>query len=326
MSDEKHSAETPPYPSTSVAKEENDTTVSVVVVAYNSAKTILETLDSIYAQTYSPLELIIADDASTDDTATIAREWIDAHRSRFVRAEIIVAEKNGGIPANCNRGVARAQGVFMKSIAADDILLPNCIEDNVAFMQKHPEAQIVFSKIRKFSGEKNHTVFFEENPTPNIIKFFEVSAQEQLYRLAIGDFWVPAPGNFARTELFRKYPYDERIPAMDDFPKWCQLTRSGIQLHFMDVVTVLYRINPQSVQARDSKTFYSVRFMESQKLFFLLELRHILKNFGENNRIRKYERNFLLFDFVRVALKNKKNLFSSFCKHAFSRFLKIAIR
>lgn len=135
------------------------TLVSVVVVAYNSSKTILETLDSIFAQTYSPLELIIADDASTDDTAAIAREWIDAHRSRFVRTELVIAEKNGGISANCNRGCSRAQGDLMKSIAADDILLPNCITDNVDFMNTHPEATVVFSKIREFSttanGEKN---------------------------------------------------------------------------------------------------------------------------------------------------------------------------
>ena len=71
--------------------------VSVPVITYNSSKTVLETLDSIYNQTYQNLELIVSDDCSTDNTVGICREWIEAHKKRFVRTELLTVEKNTGV-------------------------------------------------------------------------------------------------------------------------------------------------------------------------------------------------------------------------------------
>lgn len=300
-------------------------TVSVVVIAYNSAKTILETLDSTYAQTYSPLELIVADDASTDDTATIAREWIDAHRSRFVRTEIIVAEKNGGIPANLNRGIGTAQGVLMKSIAADDILLPNCIEDNVAFMNAHPEATVVFSKIREFSTSATGEKKFAKNAIPQTVpKFFELSPREQHDEL-LSECCINAPSGFFRTDARKRSPYNPLYPAMEDWPKWLQLTGAGTKLFFTDKETVLYRVG-DSVSAAATNTFYSTRFMDSRKLFYLTELRAELVSRGMKKLKAGYDREFLRYDLTMALLGNKKTPWTSFCRHVISRFLKIFVR
>lgn len=67
--------------------------VSVAVVTYNSSKTVLETLDSIYNQTYPNLELIVSDDCSPDNTVEICREWIAGHSRRFIRTELLTVEK-----------------------------------------------------------------------------------------------------------------------------------------------------------------------------------------------------------------------------------------
>ena len=66
--------------------------VSVAVIAYNSAEYILETLESIKAQTYDKIELIVSDDCSLDGTVEICHKWIDANKSRFVDICIVVVE------------------------------------------------------------------------------------------------------------------------------------------------------------------------------------------------------------------------------------------
>lgn len=60
--------------------------VSVCIITYNSGKTIVDTLNSIFLQSYEPLELIVSDDCSLDDTVTICKNWLLTNRKRFVRA------------------------------------------------------------------------------------------------------------------------------------------------------------------------------------------------------------------------------------------------
>ena len=107
--------------------EDNKPLVSVVVLTYNSSQYVIETLESIKAQTYNNLELIITDDCSEDSTVTLCRDWICVNNNRFVRAELIVSKVNTGIPANCNRGCRAARGEWFKEIAGDDILLEECM-------------------------------------------------------------------------------------------------------------------------------------------------------------------------------------------------------
>lgn len=304
-------------------KEQNFPLVSIAIGAYNSSKTIIETLESAKAQTYQNLELIVSDDCSTDNTVELCREWIEKNAERFVRAEILTVPVNTGIPANCNRKATAARGEYLKGIAGDDILLPNCIEDNVAFMQKNPEAQIVFSCVKEFCGNANEREFFEEYPDDNNRAYFKKSAREQFEAFAKSNFWVPAPSGFVKTEFLKQNPYNENYPAMEDLPQWCKLTRAGIRLYFMDKLTVLYRVNSGSVSTTQNENFYGVRFMESRKLFFICELRNYLKELGEEKQICKYEREFLLFDFVMFAFKNKKTAWTSFWKHVVSRILKM---
>lgn len=108
--------------------------VSIIVITYNSSKYVLETLESARAQTYQNLELIVSDDASQYDTVEICQAWLEENGDRFVRAELVTVEENTGIPANCNRGVRKAKGEWVKLIAGNVI----------SYIQKYPK--IHFSK------------------------------------------------------------------------------------------------------------------------------------------------------------------------------------
>jgi glycosyltransferase involved in cell wall biosynthesis len=127
--------------------------VSVPVITYNSSKYVLETLESIKAQTYQNIELIISDDCSTDNTVEICRKWIEENKSRFVRTELITSDVNTGVSANGNRGRNACRGEWIKSIAGDDLLMPNCIESYVNYVKQTPEAIYIFSKVEAFGAE-----------------------------------------------------------------------------------------------------------------------------------------------------------------------------
>ncbi len=108
--------------------------VSIAVIIYNSSKYVVEMLESVKAQTYANIELIISDDHSTDDTVNVCQQWIEKNKEKFIRTDLITTPENKGVSANCtncNRGIKAAQGEWIKFIAGDDILLPECIEDNM---------------------------------------------------------------------------------------------------------------------------------------------------------------------------------------------------
>ena len=108
-------------------KVDSQVVVTVSVITYNSSKFVLETLESIKAQTYQPLILNVCDDCSTDDTVEICEKWIDKNKDRFIEAKIIVPEHNTGIPGNINRGIDACKTEWLKFIAGDDLLKPQCI-------------------------------------------------------------------------------------------------------------------------------------------------------------------------------------------------------
>ena len=113
--------------------------VSVLVVTYNSADYIIETLESIKAQTYANIELVLTDDGSSDNTIALAEKWIADNKTRFVDAKIITVKKNTGVSANYNRGVQACSGVWIKNVDGDDLITPNCIKSNIDHVQKNNE-------------------------------------------------------------------------------------------------------------------------------------------------------------------------------------------
>lgn len=120
--------------------------VSVAVITYNSSKYVLEALDSVRNQTYSNIELIISDDCSTDNTIELCNRWIDENRSKLSRIELMRAVRNSGVSANCNRAINACKGKWIKLLAADDILMSDCISDCVEYVHKHPDCKILFGR------------------------------------------------------------------------------------------------------------------------------------------------------------------------------------
>lgn len=233
--------------------------VSVVVVAYNSSATVLETLDSIKNQTYRNIELIITDDASKDDTVSLCNKWLDANGERFVLAKVVTNEKNTGISANANRGCFASQGEWIKIIAGDDKLFPSCVEDYVKFVSDNPSKNVIVSPLQVFGAEDLEK--WNGLMRTNFKYAFSLKPRD-LKILACKICLFPAPSQFINAEYFRSIGgYDESIRDIEDWPFWIKTAFNGAQFAYLETPEVYYRISSSSLS--QSVDGVSPRFKEA---------------------------------------------------------------
>lgn len=223
--------------------------VSVVVISYNASKSIIETLDSVKSQTYSPLELIIADDCSKDDTAIKCKDWLTVNQGRFVRSKLIVNEENKGVSANLNIGIQSSTGEWIK-VFGDDILLPDAIEKNVAFAIEN-DSEMVVSKVKYFSDETKEVLKI----IPKDDYIFPVSSHEQFLAHIQQVLVNPTPTWFYKRTLYdRLGGINERYRLSEDVPFAFKMLESGGRFSYLPEVTVLYRITNTSLSNNKQST------------------------------------------------------------------------
>ena len=105
--------------------------VSAIIPVYNGAAFIEQALSSVFAQDYEPLEVIVADDGSTDDTATIARSFDDV---------TVLALSRGGVSRARNQAVDASRGEFLAFLDADDSWYPGKTSAQLELLESHPGA------------------------------------------------------------------------------------------------------------------------------------------------------------------------------------------
>lgn len=235
---------------------DNQPLVSVAVIVYKSSDTIIETLDSIAAQTYPNIELIVADDGSPDSTVQVAQDWINKHLDRFVRTELITVEKNTGVTGNYIRAEQKCQGEWIKNIDGDDLLIPTAIADYVELTQKHPEFDIIYSRIKVFGLSEEEG---EEYVKRYDFSFFD-KTQEERYEMNKDICIVPPQTAFINRSKINKLglQYDTRIPMLEDRPWMLNAIRLGASFGFLDKAVLLYRVHRDSLCNRytSSPVFY----------------------------------------------------------------------
>jgi glycosyltransferase involved in cell wall biosynthesis len=221
--------------------------VSIIVITYNSAKYVLETLESTKSQTYQNIELIISDDGSSDNTVEICQRWIDNNKERFVGIEFITILKNTGIPANCNRGIIAAKGEWVKIIAGDDALMDNCIEENINFYKRNPEANLIQTNVEYYKDSFIQESFLRTSKIEENKLFGKFDTADQQYQLIIRGNQIIAPSMFIKKCLYSQVGlYDEGIPLVEDLPFWTRVLKKGYKIHFFKTATVKYRIHSES--------------------------------------------------------------------------------
>src|SRR3954471_2818785 len=123
----------------------DDPLVSVVIPTYNRASLIAESLDSVFAQTYPRLEVIVIDDGSTDGTENAVAPYLD--RIIYVR------QKNQGLAGARNAGFAKASGEYIAWLDSDDLWNPEKTALQLAYLRKRPDTVCIASDFSAFSSD-----------------------------------------------------------------------------------------------------------------------------------------------------------------------------
>ncbi len=140
--------------------------VSVIMGIYNTADTLPRAIESILNQTYTNWELIMCDDASTDDTYDVAKQLAD----KYDNIKLVRNEKNSRLAYSLNQCLKLAQGEYVARMDADDISLPERFEKQVDFLNNHPEYAVVGCGIINFDedGDRNILIAKECPPVLNM--------------------------------------------------------------------------------------------------------------------------------------------------------------
>jgi alpha-1,3-rhamnosyltransferase len=208
---------------------------------------VIETLESIKDQTYNNIELIISDDCSADNTVEICESWLTKNSRRFVKTKIIQSNTNTGVSANVNRGVRSSAGEWFKIIAGDDLLLKDCISENVERANEIGEkCSVITSHRLKFKLINNEKII--SRPKPKNIFFHEKLCASDQYQLALRSICPPPNTLFVKKESFLSFGgCDERFPMHEDGPLTLNLLSNGFKYYWLESDTVLYRIHNESI-------------------------------------------------------------------------------
>ena len=293
----------------------NKESIAVCVITYNSSKTVLETLDSILQQCYGPenIELVIADDASSDNTVELIESWLSDFTHYFYRVQFIKHKRNGGPPKNLNSAWQACHSQWIKSLAGDDLLVEHSIDDYVRFKNDHPEAQCIFGRMVTFSKDK-----YQVKPVVGRSwkKFFTLGMDEQ-YQYMLTNAFNIAPASFLNRKALAKVGFcDENYRLCEDIPLWLKLLRHGDSpFYCLNNVTVKYRIG-DSISHQTSQ-FVNLNFKKEVEQIYM---DYIYPNLTVKNKWLVFDRKLELMSFyiIYYVLKNSSGFLSSVVYNLFA--------
>lgn len=200
--------------------------ISIIIPTYNGAKTIIKTLESIFAQNYLNYEIIIIDDGSTDntqETLTIYQDLIH-----------YIKQEHQGLAASLNRGIYAAQGEFITFLEADGLFSPDKLAEQIAVFQDNPSIGIVQSGWCKID-EKDQPIEYIE-----LWKFYPELDRETWL------MWQPfhlSAIMFKRNWLEWVGGFDERFEGVEEMDIIMRLMTIGCQAIWLEKITTCYREN-----------------------------------------------------------------------------------
>ena len=172
--------------------------VSVAMAMRNSERTIAESIASIVAQTYPHWELLLVDDGSSDGSVRVAEQFGDPRIRLFVDGE------GKGLARRLNEIVARASGRYIARMDADDVSFPERFASQVAYLERHPDVDVVGASALVFRGAGDPVGMLSARET-----------HDAICRRPWAGFYLPHPTWMGPVEWFRAHPYDEGSRSED---------------------------------------------------------------------------------------------------------------
>jgi len=213
---------------------------NVIIPTYNRAKLVQEAVESVLHQTFDDIEIIVVDDGSTDRTGEELRSRYDERVRYFYQA-------NSGRSAARNRGIMASSGRYVLFLDSDDLLLPQALEHEVAYLDAHPAVDVVYTD-GYFCNEAGRNVarIAPARPThcpDNLLEDLVISNVILACHSAL----------VRRTALDAVGPpyFDEALRGTEDEDLWIRLAARGSIFAYLDVPTCKYRVHSSNASRYD---------------------------------------------------------------------------
>ena len=203
--------------------------VSVIVPLYNASAYIVEALESVLASTYRPLEVIVMNDGSTDDSLSVAQAYSKAH------AEVrVLTQANAGASAARNHAIRESRGVYILPVDADNRIHPLYIEEAVAVLEARPEVKVVSCRAEFFGARTGEWI------TPPFS-----------HALLARKNMIDTCAMYRRADWDRTLGYNEQCAAREDWDLWLSLFESGGEFVRLPDIRLYYRVREGSKRIQD---------------------------------------------------------------------------
>jgi len=187
-----------------------------MIVTYNQEHLIREAIDSVLSQNYDNLEIVVADDASTDDTPNILQDYAAKFPEKFV---LVLNDRNRGITGNCNSALNACSGELIAVLGGDDVLLPGKISAQVKIFVENPDVSLCYHAVEVFQHQTGRTLHItNKNPSDDILNI-----KDMLVKIGI-------PGGSSLMHRASAIPiggYESRLPMVSDWLFMLELAMHG---------------------------------------------------------------------------------------------------
>ena len=213
--------------------------VSVVIPTYNSAQFIVETLESVFAQTYKDYEVIVVDDGSTDNTKEVLKPYMS--RIRYIYKE------NGGPASARNEGIKNARGEYIAFLDSDDLWLPEKLEKQVEYFEQYPDVVLVSTDRIRLVGNRL------------------IRGRKKCKRVSndafINLWWCNSIVN--SSVMVRRFCFDkvgvfdesEEIISAEDLEMWLRIAREH-KVGYIDQALTIYRVHKDGISRSNVNRVY----------------------------------------------------------------------
>lgn len=245
-----------------MGSKENQALVSMVIPSFNHERYVKACIESVIAQDYPCMELIVIDDGSTDGSVKEIEGMVPACLARFMRFEFR-SRANKGLAATLNEAIEWASGTYFAAVASDDILHRNKTSDLLAYIEHAEDVAGVFSGCEFI--DQGGSVVSRLSPLPAYHTFDDVVTRKHV---------IVAPSQLLRLRLLKEvggYPIGIYI---EDWYMWLALTSHGYKLRVVPDQLVQYRQHESNISKNGSKMF------ESRKLILEVFKDHPLYDFA----------------------------------------------
>jgi glycosyltransferase involved in cell wall biosynthesis len=206
--------------------------VSVIIPAYNAARYLPDSIDSVVAQSYSDWEAIVIDDGSTDSTPEVVGAFADSLGDRLVH----IRQSNRGLPAARNTGVRHSRGEFIALLDADDVWLPDRLAHSVRALDEDPAVGLVHARIARMDTN-GKIVDYPKCPRKYLSGHIAHHIFTRRAHLAVATI------QFRKSCLSEVGLFDETMRAVEDRDLWFRIAER-YEIGFIDEVLAHFRFSP----------------------------------------------------------------------------------